>query len=391
MNEMLRETVPPKRLTIVDILRGFALMGIILLHNIEKFDFYYSPENLPEWIKTLDHSIWVSLFFLFGGKAYAIFALLFGFSFYIQMDHQAQKGNDFRLRFLWRLFLLFMIGILNSIFYQGDILALYAVFGLSLLIVANWSDKAVLLLASFLLLQPLEWAKIISELSDPVYVARENLSMHFFRQTETYFKGSSFWELMKGNLWNGRIAAVLWSWENGRFFQASALFMFGMLLGRRGKFILSENNLRFWRTAGITALSCFLPLFALKTYLPDRMENKLLESLLSPVITSWSNVAFMLLLVSGLIGLYQSAAGQRILSLLAPFGRMSLTNYVVQSIVGSFLYYGYGLGLYEYTGPTYCLLIGILLFALQLVFSHWWLKTHAQGPLERLWYKATWI
>ena len=83
----------------MDALRGFAIVSILLLHNLEHFDYYYFPPNLPEWIKSLDKIIWDSLFFLFSGKSYAIFALLFGLTFFIQSDHQAKKGKDFRGRF----------------------------------------------------------------------------------------------------------------------------------------------------------------------------------------------------------------------------------------------------------------------------------------------------
>lgn len=87
------------RIEVVDALRGFAIMSIMLLHNIEHFDYYFFPEFFPDWLKALDKIIWDTLFFLFGGKSYAIFALLFGFSFYIQNNNQEQKGKDFRVRF----------------------------------------------------------------------------------------------------------------------------------------------------------------------------------------------------------------------------------------------------------------------------------------------------
>ncbi|MBP9720461.1 MAG: DUF1624 domain-containing protein, partial [Bacteroides sp.] len=96
------------RIDVADVLRGLAVMGIILLHSIEHYNFYYFPESPPfEWMKFTDRIIWDGLFFTFSGKAYAVFALLFGFSFYIQNNNQNQKGKDFRLRFLWRLVLLF--------------------------------------------------------------------------------------------------------------------------------------------------------------------------------------------------------------------------------------------------------------------------------------------
>ena len=82
MTTALYETKSP-RLNVVDALRGFAIMAIMLLHNIEHFDFYFFPEYLPSWLKAIDKGIWDTMFFLFGGKAYAIFALLFGLTFYI--------------------------------------------------------------------------------------------------------------------------------------------------------------------------------------------------------------------------------------------------------------------------------------------------------------------
>ena len=379
------------RIEVVDALRGFAIMSIMLLHNIEHFDYYYFPEALPEWMKILDKIIWETLFFLFGGKSYAIFALLFGFSFYIQNDNQEKKGNDFRLRFLWRLLLLLGFGILNTVFYEGDILVLYAILGVVLVLVCKWNDKAVFITALILMLQPLEWMKYFYMLLHPEFVPMPNLSDHYFGMMGDYLKSNSFMDYAIGNLTIGRWASVFWSWENGRFFQAPALFMFGMLLGRKQLFIASVESNLFWKKALQYAIVLFIPLFAFKTFLPEIIERKALATSLSVIINSWSNLAFMIVLVSTFILLYQKDSVQNLFSKLIPFGKMSLTNYILQSIVGCFIYYRYGLGLVEYTGATYSLLIGIVLFVLQLHFCKWWLSKHRQGPLEYLWHKATWI
>jgi uncharacterized protein len=119
----------PVRITVVDALRGFAIMSIMLLHNLEHFDFYFTPQGTPAWLRVLDGKIWDTLFFLFSGKSYAIFALLFGFTFYIMGNKQKSKGLDFQGRFVWRMAILLCFGIINSIFYEGDILAVYAVLG----------------------------------------------------------------------------------------------------------------------------------------------------------------------------------------------------------------------------------------------------------------------
>lgn len=110
----------------IDALRGFAVMGIMLLHNIEHFNFYSFPEASGETIKALDTSLWNMMFFTFSGKTYAIFALLFGFTFYLQSRSTEKRGEDFRNRYMWRLLLLLGFGFINAAFFPGEILVLYA-------------------------------------------------------------------------------------------------------------------------------------------------------------------------------------------------------------------------------------------------------------------------
>jgi uncharacterized protein len=106
------------------------------------------------------------------------------------------------------------------------------------------------------------------------------------------------------------------------------------------------------------------------------------------IITSWSNVAFMVVLVSVFVLLFYSL---RCLMFFSPLGRMSLTSYVVQSIIGTSIYYGFGLGMYQYTGASFALAIGLVLALVQRHFSVWWLAKHSQGPLESVWHKLTWF
>nr|WP_315175769.1 DUF418 domain-containing protein [uncultured Flavobacterium sp.] len=379
------------RIEVVDALRGFAIMSIMLLHNVEHFEYYHLPESFPDWLVALDKIVWDSLFFLFGGKSYAIFALLFGFSFYIQNDNQVKKGNDFRGRFFWRMMLLLVFGMINTAFYQGDILTLYAFLGLILIPVVNWSNKAVFITAVILMLQPLEWARCIYYALNPDYVAPPNLSNAYYESIGNFMKNGSFMDYVIGNLTLGKIASLLWSWENGRFFQAPALFMLGMLLGRKQMFTTTVENIQFWKKVLRYAIILFVPLYLLKTNITTLVTRVTMSNKLLVIFSSWSNFAFMCVIVSVFVLLYQKESVVGTLAKLVPFGKMSLTNYIMQSMIGSFIYYRYGLGLFEYTGATYCLLIGIVLFFIQLSFCTWWLKTHKQGPLEYIWHKATWI
>ena len=103
---------------------------IILFHAREHFNLYWSALDLPRaGFGSWEQPVADMLGFLLSGKMYAIFALLFGLSFFIQSDNQAQRGNDFSLRFAWRMVLLFGIGLVNAAIYNGDVLTYYAFSG----------------------------------------------------------------------------------------------------------------------------------------------------------------------------------------------------------------------------------------------------------------------
>jgi uncharacterized protein len=379
------------RLHVVDALRGFAIVSIMLLHNIEHFDFYFIPEGLPAWMVTLDKGIWDTLFFLFGGKSYAIFALLFGLTFFIQSDNQARRGFDFRGRFAWRLLLLLLFGIINSSFYQGDILTIYALIGLVLIPVARLGDRSIFWIALFLMLQPYEWFALIKGLQNPGASLADPVSWSYYARTGEYIAGDSLLKTWVGNLTTGKTAVIYWNWENGRVFQTASLFMFGMLAGRKKLFVMSDSSRNFWKRTLLVASVAFIPLFIIKTNIAGWIGYEALSRPASTIVNSWSNMAFMLVLVSGFVLLYRDARFNRALNIFSSYGRMSLSNYIMQSVLGSFIYYGYGLGLYKYTGATLSLIIGILLALLQGCFSAWWLKYHKKGPFETVWHYATWI
>jgi uncharacterized protein len=216
------------------------------------------------------------------------------------------------------------------------------------------------------------------------------LSDIYFNRIGEYLANGNFGQVIKGNLTNGKTAVIYWSWENGRIFQTASLFMLGMLLGRKSKFISSEENSKFWNLTLFWSIVAFVIASVFKEMEPKMINREAILVHAQLILGSLTNFAFMILLVSLFVVLFQNIATQKILNRLSPLGRMSLSNYVIQSIIGSIIYYGFGFGLYRYTGATFSLLIGIILFLIQLVFCRWWLKKHTYGPLEYIWHKATW-
>ena len=382
----------PSRLDVVDALRGFALFGIVLVHNIEHYNIFSLTDNILPALATLDKYIWGTVFFLFAGKAYAMFSLLFGFSFHIQFRNREAQGGDFKWRFAWRMFLLFLFGTFHALFYAGDILVFYSVVGLILIPMRKVCNKAVLIAAAVLMLQPLEWGRIFHALFNPDWITWGGSDAVYYRKILPAITGGSFWDVMKANVWNGQLYSNIWQVENGRLFQTAALFLSGMLLGRTGMFVDSEKSRRFWKNVLIWAAVAFVPLFLLKTYVPPMVAQQSLRVPLGIILPSYSNFAFMAILVSGFVLLwFGRGSGMKFQRVFTPYGRMSLTNYIGQSLIGTFVYFGWGLSMYKYLGSTMSLLVGVDIFALQLFFSRWWLARRRQGPLESLWRKGTWI
>lgn len=133
--------LPNTRIDVADALRGIAVAGIILYHSVEHFNIF-TQETIIHTLPS-DQTVADVLAWLLSGKMYGIFAMLFGLSFFIMNDNQQQKGKCFSGRFAWRMCLLFMFGIINVAFYDGDILMLYACYGLLLIPISYLPSKAV--------------------------------------------------------------------------------------------------------------------------------------------------------------------------------------------------------------------------------------------------------
>lgn len=377
------------RIDVADVLRGFAVMGIVLLHTIEHYNFYSFPDTSQQCtlLNFTDKAIWDGLFFTFGGKAYAIFALLFGFSFFIQDDNQRLQGRDFRLRFCWRLVLLFVLGNINAVFFTAEVLVLFSLVGFVLVATCRMSDRAVFIIATVCLLQPLHWIYLILAAADPAFTLPNIPTAELWSATTAAQNQTSFLEMVRVNLVQGQLASLAWAWDNARFFQTAALFMYGMLIGRRGLF--TEQKADFWLKVLAWSLVAFFPLYGLSDMLPDYIRSQAALSSLQLIVSSLHKCAFMFILVSGIILIYYRSNLRTFMSKISPFGRMSLTNYITQSIIGSAIFYHWGLGLQGTT--TQSLAIGVVIFIVQLTFCRYWMRSHKHGPLEYLWKRATWL
>lgn len=117
----------------------------------------------------------------------------------------------------------------------------------------------------------------------------------------------------------------------------------------------------------------------------------LVQQTVGVVFDMWQKLAFTFVLVSSFVLLYYCESFRKRVDSLRFYGRMSLTNYVTQSMLGTLIYFPFALYLAPYLGYTLSLLMGFVMFAIQLTFCKWWFKNHKQGPLESIWHKWTWL
>ena len=382
------------RIEVVDALRGFAVMAILLVHNLEHFIFPVYPEASaqPAWLDILNEGVFSITFSLFAGKAYAIFALLFGFTFYIQFTNRQQQGKDFGYRFIWRLILLVGFATLNAAFFPaGDVLLLFCIVGPILFIVRKWSDRTVSIIALIFLLQPIEWYHYVVSLFHPDHTLPDLGVGNMYAEVAAYTKEGNFWHFIGQNITLGQKASLFWAIGAGRFLQTAGLFLSGLLIGRKQLFIPSEKNTRFWVKTLIFASIAFGPLYQLKVQLTDPDLPLILQQTVGVILDMWQKFAFTAILIASFVLLFQTEAFQRLTHSLRFYGKMSLTNYISQSIAGAILYFPFGLYLAPRCGYALSLVIGILFFLLQIRFCKWWLKNHKQGPLEGIWHRLTWL
>lgn len=374
----------PDRIHMVDALRGFALLGLFLVHCVERFELY--------WLDPKPDAVFNTVFFFFAGKAYAIFALLFGLSFFIIMDRQAQKGVDFTGRFIWRLTVLLGIGFLHTLLYLGDILEVLALIGLVLVVAWRWSNKWLLIVAAICALQPVMLFHLWAALTQQPFGNGNPLHWAMFVPAYGNLVHADFWQTLASNAWTGNSAKLMFFVESWRGILLISLFMVGLVLGRLGFFNQPEKFARGRRQVFILALLGSIIFFSLQKYvtsLPDANFVGLSKYYLDNLLDAYASTSIMTLWVVIFIWLYQLPSISQWLRLLAPCGRMSLSIYLAQAIICIPLFYPFGLSWYNSISSAHALLFGFAVYGCLMVIAHWWIKHFYYGPAEWVWRAAT--
>ena len=365
--------LPNTRIDVADALRGIAVAGIILYHSVEHFDIF-TEEPIVHTL-SCDQTVAAVLAWLLSGKMYGVFAMLFGLSFFIMNDNQQQLGHNFSGRFAWRMCLLFVFGLINVAFYDGDILMLYAVYGLLLIPISYLSSRVVWCIIALLAIQPVELFCLLTGTT-----IDHTTLWEIYHKTIALHETGTFWENAVNNLRCGFELNLRYNVFSGRLTQLLCLFILGMQLGRQRMFYNEGRHLQTWHK--------ILVVSAVVVIVMSVVDYSPIASWLTPIY----NLFILLMIVSAVVSAWYAFAGVRkVLRHLCIFGRMSLTNYLLQSIIGSAIFSGYGLACYRTLGVTYAVMVGAAMVVCQYCFARYWFGRHPRGPLEGLWRKLTWI
>lgn len=390
-----------ERLLVIDVLRGFALLGI-LLANLELMSAPLFARVLdPPAAGTVDAWVIQTLTLLVHGKFFTLYALLFGVGFFTQMKRAEQRaGRVVYAVLLRRMAALLGIGLVHAVLiWSGDVLVLYALLGLPLLVFRHASRRRLLASAVVLYLVPQLWnhqparPRTVRDGSAAVLARTADLQKAELRKSSTIaveaYRGS-YSDAVKQRL---RELKVLYRNMGTGAMAVFSMFLLGLWVARKGLLHQPEAHRRFLRRACILSLGLGLS-FCLVWLLFSVGQLGAPEKppLVAYLLRVAGGVGAPLLMVGYLTGvtlLLLRERWRRWLAALAPAGRMSLSNYLFQSLVGTSLFYGHGLGLYGRVQPVGLVLIAFALYLAQLVFSRWWMEHFLFGPVEWIWRSLT--
>lgn len=392
-----------ERIILLDILRGFAIFGILMVNMPIMFDPISSmllgakaDLSLPDKIAG------TFIRFFFEGKFYVLFSFLFGYGFWLFLSKTAPGNGNILQLFRRRLFFLLLFGLAHiALLWAGDILVFYSIFGFILILFRNSSNRKVLgwalgiglvptvlnglMTLMFSLLKKVPEAKDAIELG----ITQRVNSLHELIQNATaIYQSGSFGEMiaMRFKEYGVLLPGII-------FFYPVVLTMFLVGLWAARNRIIAEYHLHlsFFRKLFWWGLATGLAgnVLLVTAYQNADMASQDIWAWLYSSMHFAGGIALSGCYVSAMVLLYAKGSAVLAVKWLAPVGRMALTNYLMQSLVTSIMFMGWGFGLYGTIGIWQGMVITVVIFSLQIFFSRWWLSRFRFGPMEWLWRNLT--
>lgn len=371
-----------ERIHSLDVIRGFALLGIFLV-NMSSF---HSPElykGIFEKVGGIDQIIVDGIDFFAQASFYTLFSFLFGYGMVIFLDRAKEKGLPYKSLFIRRLIVLLIIGILHAFFiWHGDILISYALIGFIVLLFYGVKSKTLLTSGLLILLIPAVLFSgllfLATLLTPDTAIPRDH---DLYNQSIEIYSTGTFLEITKQRIEDWYSVNNL---ENAFFLITSILplFLLGAYAAKEKWFShVSDHKksiLKMWWISLIIGVPAKLMPFVITENLGSEY---LQDSIGGPAMALFYGTSIVLLI--------EKKRWRRILLPFSYVGRLSLTNYLLQSILCTFIFYSYGLGLYSQFSHVQGLLLTLGIYGLQIIFSFFWLKRFFYGPMEWVWRSLT--
>ena len=404
MNTIVTPVNQANRIVLLDGLRGLAIFGILMVN----LPLMYMPANsfmlgsLSDGFTLNSISEWLIKFF-FEGKFYVIFSLLFGYGFWLFLNKKVDEGKSIVPTYRRRVLFLFLFGALHVVLlWAGDILIYYALFGFVLLLFRRVSNRGLIKWAIWLAIIPMAiagFSYLMVSLASLDPETAISLEEHFTTSTErmkstissfvlTYRYGS-FADIVSVRLTEYRMLL-----PGFLVFYPVVLSMIlaGVWVARKNLIANYNEHIPFFKKVfwwGLLVGVVSNTLYAISHWhsissVPD------LWLIINAATHTIGGISLGFFYISTMVLLY--AKGKEwFINLLAPVGRMALTNYLMHSIIAAVLFHSYGFGLFGQIELWHGVLIAIIVFALQIPLSAFWLKRFRFGPFEWLWRSLTYL
>lgn len=392
----LAPVAPRERQLSIDVLRGFALCGVLIGNMVLLSGTWAGlrPASAPSTIDEV--ASWFEMIAV-SSKAQTMLTLLFGFGFAAQLLRAEERGEPATAMFVRRLLALFAFGALHvTLLWWGDVTWTYAVAGFGMLAFVRVSDRARLVAALALIFVPLLVVRVFPEAARAILeatVPAGGMKAGTERMRDALVHAdhvSLTWEHLRYVVvWCSR----LWGWY---FFWSLGRFLLGHIAGRRRWFDDDgAGHLPVFRRlalggAAVAAVTTTIEVLVRLGELDLRGHGAW-----GRAAAALANEIGLLAMVSFYVGvvvlLLQRPLWRRVLGVIAPAGRMPLTVYVTQSLVATSLFYGFGFGLAGRFHDAALLGISVTIFAVEVVLCHLWLRRFRFGPLEWLWRWAVYL
>ncbi|MEE9568018.1 MAG: DUF418 domain-containing protein [Candidatus Binatia bacterium] len=389
---------PGQRLEAVDMVRGFALLGVLLVNM------YNFGAAWPIWTAPIDQLAFSVMRFFFETKSWRLFSMLFAFGFSLQLLRAEQREVRFLPVYLRRLTILFLMGMGHALFYNGDILMYYAELGLILVAFRKLPPRVLLILAMVLLMVfPVGRAVSTLTREPEIKASTPELDLEKAlekieekRRTHPYSVGSirEVWAVNADSIPPNPLDYPLDAESSFAFF---AMFLLGLYVGRRRILhdiqkhrVLIQRVCGWGLGFGVFAMTCERILHLTTGYeVFDEHQATALAQFAGDLLFAFGSTALSLGYAAAITLLSQCKSWRRIISPLGAVGRLALTVYLTQTLMFTTLFYGYGFGQVFRIGPAAVTAYAVLFFTIQIAACAWWVRHFRFGPMEWLWRSLT--